>query len=385
MKNIFILTVLGILLIVLASIVPIPGADVWYGQYLMLFGLMFLGISLVLWKFNKWLSVFTILCLISAILVTKLNMKAVLCLLQVDLACLATYAISRFDKVQRRWLLRTIFAIAMIQGIWVIVQSLNMDPIFYKIGDRLLDDTVGFSGSKNQLGAFLAITAPVVLEVCPWLLPLSIFGIFKSVTSTAWLALCVGTMFYCWAKVRKLFCALTVTMMVSTFVFILVFDKNPQTSLEQRGHVFGNTIKAVATGKIAISKEVEPGKSITKTYICNPMFGYGLGAFSRIFPYSNHDFVPGAHVYGHCHNDFLEGFFDLGFLGFYSLIFLVIGFLIDVYRNRAIKEAMIYGSSLIAYLVCANGIFPSHTAVNGMLLIVFYGMFRGSLRENKNE
>ena len=112
--------------------------------------------------------------------------------------------------------------------------------------------------------------------------------------------------------------------------------------------------------------------------------GFGFGNFIRIFPYVPQNLVGDNFNYvdekfTHAHNDFVEAFFELGYLGLICMTGLIGTFLWKVRRIHD-RETALYFSCVCAWLLNATGNFLSQLACSGMLLILYYGMFRGSMR-----
>lgn len=388
MKKIFILTLIAIFAIPLSAVIPIRGANVWYPQYFTLLSLIFIGTSLSLWKFNKWLSLLNLYCLFSTIVVTQQSMKALMFFLTLNLSSLAMYAISRLDSKQRKKILVAVLIFIILQGCWVILQKFNLDPIFEykvwgtKIGDVTKDDTCGFSGSHNQLGVFFATTAPVVIYFCPWLLPLIMFGLYCSTTSTALVAFFTSNLIAVYYKSKKIFLYLCILAIVLSGILLAKFDVGLIGSTEARLQLNKEVLQLVSKGKM----KVRFNKNITKVVTCNPLLGYGLGNFGRLFPYNkpySKYFSKFEHTYTHAHNDYIEAFFELGYIGIGLIIALLTSFFVSFVKAVKSKELILYFSCIVAFLICSLGVFGVHIAVSAMWCLLFYGLYRGELISKK--
>ena len=126
MRKFLTLIILAIFIIPLSSVIPLRGQPIWYGQYLGLLFFLFLGMSIVLWQFNRWLSLLTLLCLYSTFFVASMSPRAIILLFQLDLACLASYGISKFNKSHRRIVIRAIIGLMLLQGLWLALQANNI-------------------------------------------------------------------------------------------------------------------------------------------------------------------------------------------------------------------------------------------------------------------
>ena len=216
MRKFLTLIILAIFIIPLSSVIPLRGQPIWYGQYLGLLFFLFLSVSVVLWQFNRWLSVFTLLCLYSTFFVTSMSPRSIVLLFQLDLACLASYGISRFGKKHRQIIIKAIVGLMLLQGLWIALQANNI-PIKIKTDTFETDLTfvsrlrpgqkemVGFSGSPDQIGAFFALTLPIALYVFPPLVLLSLAGLVVSKSSFAFVAAILSGLIYFFYTNKKVF------------------------------------------------------------------------------------------------------------------------------------------------------------------------------------
>ncbi len=377
MNNLFKLSLLAVFLVPLSGIIPLRGTDIWYVQYLGLFCVLLFGIILVLWQTNKYLSLIVAVGLYSTIVVAHQNPRAILCLIQIALSCLAIHIISKFSYRQRMMLLKTLLVFMVLNGLYVIVQSLNMDPIFNYKHDVTIDDPVGLSGSHNQAGLFFGVTTPLALAFCPSLIVFNILGLWLSSTASAWVGTLVGVGTFLFFRVKK-FAIFLLTL--SVILFCVYFNKVEaidSIKYKERANVVLQAIDSVTSGKIVLTKG-----DLSKIVTCNPLFGYGLGNFMRLAPYAQNEFIhfTFSHRYAHAHNDYAEWFFETGYIGLLALLAFLINFFWNFIRAKKTKILVISFSCIIVHMVTALGIFTIHTAVSGMLLIIFLGIFEGERR-----
>ena len=117
----------------------------------------------------------------------------------------------------------------------------------------------------------------------------------------------------------------------------------------------------------------------------NPLWGYGFGNFLVYFPFipqqQNFNYIN--EKFTHAHNDLIETpVFELGVIGLISLLLLFINFFREFIVHKKNKELIMIFTCILAYLLNALGNFLSQIAVSGMLLMIFYGMFKGIIKEN---
>ena len=163
-------------------------------------------------------------------------------------------------------------------------------------------------------------------------------------------------------------------------MFFLKVDRLKLADFNIRIDVWKHAIKATTEGKVRIIKN---GRGLE--VLTNPLYGYGFGNFEKVFPYvpeklTGHKFNFADEKFTHAHNDFVELYFEMGHLGFGVFLLLLFGVMIDFIRARKTEEVILYSSCLLAYLLNMQGNFLSHLACSGMLLILYFGMFYGSIR-----
>ena len=382
-SKLFWVVAFSVFAIPLSGILPVEGTDLWFSQYLGLFFCLNLGISVVLWKFNKYLAVFTGVCLLSTAFTMHFHMRAVLCMVQINLGCLAMYGVSKLTKRERSTILKVVVAFVVLQGIWVVAQYKGVDPVFDYVREGVVypdqDDTVGLSGSRNQLGVFFAVTMPVVIQVLPCVVPLAAFGLFCATTTSAWAGCIAACLAYSLTRSRKAKVWLATGLLVGSVLFFWVFE-NPAVWRTVWGRLTPArvAVESVNNGEIVVERD-----NVSYRIRCNPWFGFGLGNFLRIFPFypdKTGHFNSSTNKYVHLHNDIGETIFELGRVGAISLFLLIGNFFVNVYKSRRCKEAMLYASCIIGYFVCSLGVFASYISVSVMWLILFYGMFEGARR-----
>ena len=380
MNRFFWLSLFAIFFIPLFGSFPINGTDVWYVQYIGLLIVFFLGIALLLWDYNEYISLLLLACLFSALYTAQQHPRAILCLFQINLACIAACVITMLTQIQRKKLLYAVFGLFLIQSLWVILQFFNLDPIFDNLKNLSLDDTVGFSGSKNQIGVFFAVTSPLVLYVFPPAIVLSFIGLYGSLTTTSAIAMFISCIFYLLLTNRKLLPILILIFTLGIGIFYYKFENiNMGGKVQERVMLVNKTIQSVNSGSIIIDKN---GKEMEIE--SSPLNGFGLGNFIRISPYQQNYYMKSAHRYAHAHNDFVEFIFETGYIGGIIMILLILDMFWRFFRARKNRELVLCFSCILAQLICSLGVFTVHTAVSGMLLVLFYGLFEGALIDGEN-
>jgi hypothetical protein len=362
----------------IASIIPLNNNLLWYNQYLVLLFFTYLIPVVLLWKFNKYLSLVILTCVFSTFFTAAYSPRAMLILTQFEALALVSYMVSKFNFKQRKNINIAFLGIFILQLIMVTAQLFNKDPFFSSIYDSLKDFMVGFMGSPDQLGSVTAIINPIVMSFGFLLIIPALFMIGVTKSSFALLACIVSVLFLVYFNYKKYFKKMVVLCVLLGVFFLIRVDPLKSAAVNTRTSVWKHAISAVVKGKIEINKNNDKFNVVT-----NPLFGYGFGNFLLIFPYvpQQPHFNYIDEKFTHAHNDFVEFIFETGLLGaiviFALLISIIIGFIISIKSS----ELVIYFGSLIAYIVNMNGNFISHIAVTGLYLAIIYGMYEGVRRE----
>ncbi len=407
MKNYLVLIVLAIFFIPLSALVSIENTSLWYTQFIMLFSILCFGFTLVLWKFNKYIALFTVSCWVSAMfgwdgrrIICNQNPLAIIELVFVYMSFMAMYGISKFDTSQKNVIFKAIIGLVVVQGVLVTLQFFNLDPLFQHINNARIDDTVGFSGSHNQIGLFFAVTSPLVLAVCPYLMPLVIIGLWGSTTTVAWIAFVITNIGYLIVRFKKsriVVIGVTILIICGTAVFFIKHENVRPIAIQERFDLWSNTVKQVVDGRAYLELEnngdvcvilwrkedtrVHRKCPVTQVVPAHPLIGYGLGSFIKLSKYTQNGFIASGqmHRYAHAHNDFIEAMFETGLIGALLILLYFIDFFLRFISVYKTKEAWISFYCVLAHVICALGIFTVHTAVSGMLIIMFLGICEGEI------
>ena len=390
-KAVYYLAFISIFLVPLSAVVPF-GPNLWYVQMIFLISMLVLGVSVSVWRFNKYLSMLNMVALYSTMITANQGLRSLFYLFIFNLSILATREISKLGERHRKTLLQAIYLLFFIQFGWLILQNFNLDPIFDKSQDIYgntftgKDDTVGFSGSHNQIGLFFAITAPLVFLVSPIFLIFNVIGVCLSTTSTALIALCSGCLVCSsfLSQLRRF--RLIIFFLIGSNLFFMKYENIVFGALRERVALFNHSIKEIKSGN-ALMRNQDNKLRLVQT---RKWEGFGLGNFMSISPLTQWQFMEKgdhgqwpAHRYEHMHNDYLEIFYEMGICGFIAVILLVLNFIWSFIKAKKTPMLIVSFSCIVAQLVCAMGIYTIYTAISGMLLIVFYGIYRGELNGKK--
>ncbi len=363
-----ILFILSVFLIPLASIIPIAGTIIWYPQFLALlfFGLTFL--SLKFWRFNKFISLLLIYESFSYLFITQQNPRTMLCLFCAFSGIALANAASKIAST--KIIFNCIIGFAIFQTLYVILQSFNIDLIFHRPDGCA--DIVGFLGSHNQLGAYYASVGLILASLNPFLIIFSIIPIFLAKQNGAMIGLASGILLYSWFSFSKTLCiSLLILFILLAFVWTKFCGKS-YDEIAERIDLWKLSITQVIEGQA-----IEDFGNRKQVVRCNPFFGFGLGNFFTISPYTQMSFLPKntGHVYEHAHNDLVEAFYELGYLGF-ILVLLCISSVVSLFIASVKSSGVISTfSCLVAQSVASFSIYIFHAPVSLFMFFLILGLF----------
>lgn len=380
----FWLIISAVVVSLLAAAIPIPGTDVWYAQFVsvMLFG--FLLIAVLIGEMSPFIGIFFAYLAFSMVFITHQDAMAIVCLLQVGACLLMAKEISKFDVKQRKIVWNVVFGLLIFQIGWSILQHFNLDPIFKYAYNNKICDTVGFSGSHNQYGLFLAAASPAFFAN-PILLVAAFLGLILSNTFSALLGFAAASLFFFGRDFNKL--AMVAVVIIFGLAFMFFTHKELSGKFHERFGVWKLSVKQVLKGKAVMNitsvNTTFNDAKVQRIVTCNPWFGFGFQRFFNISPLTQGGLMmPQAkHYFEHAHNDYVEALFDLGIIGFVLLLFALFEVCVLYSLSGHGIQIRLAASGLIAYGVSAISIYTVHTAYNGFFLCVLIGLFYAEVRD----
>ncbi len=344
------------------------GTIVWYAQLLALlfFGLIFIASRF--WNFNKFISLLLMYESFSYLFITQQNPRTMLCLICGFSAIALAYAVSKIKET--KVIFYCISAMAICQSLYVVLQSFNIDPFFHGVNGRA--DVVGFAGSHNQLGAYFAATGVMLAALNPLLVIFSIIPIFLAKQNGAMLGLLAGLLTYACFTWNK-------TIVIALFVFLILLSpfwiKNCGKSSQEISERIG--LWKLSIEQLIQGKAIQDFGNKKNIVTCNPFFGFGLGNFFTISPYTQLSFLPKntGHVYEHAHNDPLEAAYEFGYIGF-ILVLLCISSVVAVFISSVKSLGVISTfSCLVAQSVASCFIYIFHAPLSLFMFCLTLGLF----------
>lgn len=120
----------------------------------------------------------------------------------------------------------------------------------------------------------------------------------------------------------------------------------------------------------------------------HPITGWGIGTYKWIFPTLARGAFEFEGIWENAHNEFLEAFSEIGFVGMIPLV-LYIGYLLEIkihrksrWQLRITKECKglaLLGSLMVFFTLCFY--FPMHQPHTSLLLVAFVAYRERQIRE----
>lgn len=359
----------SIFVVPISSVIPIKGTIIWYPQLLALLAVGLACMAMSFWKVNKYISIFMLYLIFSYLFICNQSPRAMLCLITGYSAMMFAYLVIR-SKVN---VAKAILVLTLANVVYVLLQVFNLDPLFKSVDDNLLSRTVGFMGSRNQLGIFQAFASTLLLQVSPWLVLLA-FPILVIKGSSTFIGLCAGLNTFLFFKgFTKTAIVIFILLICLAAAWVRFSDKSIE--ITERYNLWKLNISQAMAGKVVFD-------DTAKVVTFNPLFGVGLGNYFVFSPHSQKKIIYMAqgHRYEHAHNDLVEAFFELGYVGFALLVLsiLAVGFDFLSYMHwlhPSSENLLIYFCSLVTLAVCSLGVYVFHAPVSLFMFCLCLGLF----------
>lgn len=374
--------VLSILLVPLASIITIPGTIVWWPQFL---ALQFFGgicFASKFWKINKFLALFVAYLFFSYIFVTMGSPRNMLCLTAGALAIAVVLPIQKINNL--KYVYVALIFMSLLNTGYSIFQYFGIDPVFVAI-TKGQDNVVSFLGSRDQLGIYSCAMA----FWNPWLIPFALIPILLCKCLSGFIGICAGGLFYAYFKIPKRIFLGLLGICLAVIIFSLSFFGKSHEELMERIDLWKLTVSQSVSGKAVINMPqfteinspyyIPPSK---RNITWNHFFGCGIGNFftisnktqKDILYYTKIGWAP-AHIYEHAHNDILEAFYELGFLGLSTLLFVIAGVCLSFLGAPKSTGVIATFSSLVAQGIASMSVYVFHAPVSLFIFCLTLGLF----------
>lgn len=271
--------------------------------------------------------------------------------------------VEHFDFDELKSLGYWFLGILLLNGFWMTLQYFGHDHLFRRVDDfnvHILEKLVGFMKLKVNIGVLAALLSPALAFVSPWLLLVPLPFIYVSQSSAAALAWLISTLFILYFRCGKRnFFTIVIFLSIVAFSYIVFFDM-PDGQ-------FGERFKVWA-------------KALFEVLKTNPVFGMGLGAFSKWAPETlqGNNTAIGWHW---AHNEYLQWFFETGFLGTVPLILFLRSKLDSFLRFSKDGALQILFACFISIAIISFIQFPFHVGKFSGICVFLIALYQAKIEE----
>ena len=293
--------------------------------------------------------------------------------------------------------LKPIAWLVILTSFWMLLQLLRIDPLFNPAPNPTTDgplgpvDFVGVFGLKAINAMFLAIALPFIACINVFIAPLLFIPMYLSQSGAAIAAGAVGYLFYLFFMHKKLFKIMTPIILIAAIGFVLAKDfKDAPHMYTARFGIWHAGVKYGMQRPMGYGPDSWRNITKHKDFIFmggqdqKPAIAFHIEGDNYQFNYYSPDSSqtipteerpPMVNHWDNAHNEYIQLFFEYGFLG----LFLLGGLVREIYTRFRFaiksKELVFLTATLVVIMVVSLGQFPFHLARIGFLIPVLMGAF----------
>jgi O-antigen ligase len=273
----------------------------------------------------------------------------------------ADYFSFRFLKIASFWMLGVLlFNLTMCAQ-----QYFKIDPLFAMPSNLgHLDSMVGFLRMKVHLGSLLAVISPVIFFASPVMALLAVPMLCVANSSAAVVSYAVSIGLLILLKMKRIYAILAVVViLVAGGLYVYKFDL-PGGQFKERFKVWNAVY----------------GEGLKR----NPFFGSGSGSYAKLnLMTMQKNGEP--QVWTWAHNEYIQSFFEFGFIGLGLIVIYLKGVFKGFIRNWKDSELQVLFASMIAVVGVSFLHFPFHIARLAIPCLFVMGLYQGKLEDLENE
>ncbi len=297
------------------------------------------------------------------------------------LLCISFYLLCRYLKKEELEFQLNLFpALLLLQFIFLTVQTLNKDAIFNSLDTHHIK--FGTIGNTSMLGCFLITIGGILCMKNKWYIVPLIILVILSKSMFALAALWVGLCFYLFFKTKKK--SLPAILLLLCIPFMATYHWGASEKIRLK--VWQRGIEMVMFDRTSATEK--------KFNLTRSLKGWGMGTWKYLYPlnsegldyywgetnketgvYEMHEWTIGKHkgdwlMWVRAHNDYLQAYFELGFVGLLLMLGFIGTIIIGFIRAQKTEIFIISTAGLIAIAINMIGMFPTKM-IQAVPIIIF--------------
>lgn len=307
------------------------------------------------------------------------------------------------------------WGVLLLSCFWIGLQVNQIDPIWIASNNpqqnTFISEYSGWFGLPQFMGAYASAVLPLGFLLHPLLFPFALIALCCGKSSFAILGGLVASLFFWWFRKRIVFWIIILVFGAGSLFWVMKYDK-PGGQFHRRLNMWGLVIeksfqkqflgyglgsyhqnytflefqpnnKVAKNGMVQNNQELLGFLIVQSDKLPSPQRENVLSVLTKINPKQSlnltavRDLISknGAdfNVWSETHNEFLQSFFEFGFLG----LFFILGYFYDLFKRffklglQKEKICLALAAAVIAIVINSIGHFPFHVArLAGPFLVI---------------
>ncbi len=355
-------------LLVISQTIIFPNLSFRWAKEVSVQIFIILMLSWLIWKKNKYISLFLVWSLFSfiiykGILINDVGLKttyqfnflSILTIINIILYGFFYYMLHQV-KINKEKIYKTLCFIAIFQSIYVIIQKMNLDQFFYQISHltsfpyKNISWPVGTWANEALVSWLIAICSPFFLyfNKLRYKIGYGVCGIaiLCTMVTTSIVAYLLGFLFWLFFKHRKVAVILTLLVLVTGAI------------ISQNDGIY-NRLSDKLEYFLRDTHRFQVWKKSLELWRPNTIIGNGLGSFRALFALKSPEFASDGY-WAQAHNDYIQILFQQGIVGLGIILCLMWTTFYNFWKKRV---GLIPITSLVIFSMIAFWGFPTETAM----------------------
>jgi O-antigen ligase len=283
-------------------------------------------------------------------------------------ALAVSYQVLKLNELERKTIIKALVISGLLQAIYGYLQMANLDPIFRRLSTNEFLYPVGFLGQPTLFGPYIAMATTGALFLgWWWVAAICAASALCTTSSFTALSLGVGVLTFAYLTNKtKLLKVIIACGFIGVFS-LLIFRNNPIVSnllySHNRGYVWSQAIRVTLQNK--------------------PITGFGIGSFKAIYYQIEPEVYRRSNgAFLQAHNDYVQIFFEGGFVGLSIALYAVALFIYKLLLNNLSDSQRAFGAIGLCFFVDSLGSFPLYLSPLGLIMAVSLIIVIGRQRES---